>query len=62
MKLAALACAFGKHSLDTDKLGRIHGSRVGRCRHCTAPMEEIAPQVWQIQRVPDAGLGRRYNL
>lgn len=62
MKLAQLACAFGKHSLDTDKLGRIHGSRVGRCRHCAAPMEEVGPEVWQVQRIRDAQLGRRYNL
>lgn len=60
MNIARIGCALGRHRLDDSKVRRIHGARVGRCRHCSAPMEEIAPQVWQVQRVRDAGLGRRY--
>lgn len=62
MKLAQVACAFGKHSLDRTKLSRLHGLGVGRCRHCAAAMEEVTPHHWEVQRVRDAGLGRRYFL
>lgn len=60
MKLAQIGCAFGRHRLDRGSLRKVHGARVGTCRHCKSPMEEITPDVWEIQRVRDAGLGRRY--
>lgn len=62
MKLARIGCALGRHRLDHGKIKRIHGAQVGRCRHCAAPLEEVTPQVWEVQRVHDAGLGRRYFL
>lgn len=62
MKLAQFACALGRHRLDESKVRKVHGSHVGRCRSCNAPMEEVMPHVWEIQRVRDAGLGRRYYL
>lgn len=62
MKLAQFACALGRHRLDEGKVRRIHGGRVSRCQHCNAPMEEVSPHAWQVLRVRDAGLGRRYNL
>lgn len=62
MKLAKFACALGRHRLDEGKVRRIHGSNVGRCRHCNSPMEEVMPHVWEVQQVRDAGLGRRYFL
>ncbi|MBL8658010.1 MAG: hypothetical protein JNJ92_11740 [Altererythrobacter sp.] len=60
MKLAQFACAFGRHRLDPGKVRRIHGSQVSRCLHCNLPMEEVTPHVWEVQRVRDAGLGRRH--
>lgn len=60
MKLAQFACAFGRHRLDPSKIRRIHGSQVSRCLHCNRPMEEVTPHVWEVQRVRDAGLGRRH--
>lgn len=62
MKLAKFACALGRHRLDSSKVRRIHGTQVGRCRDCSSPMEEVEPFVWEVQRVRDAGLGRRYFL
>lgn len=62
MKLAAIGCALGRHSLDASKVRKVHGSQVGRCRNCNSPMEEVTPHVWEVQRVRDAGLGRRYFL
>ncbi len=62
MKIAQFACALGRHRLDERKVSRIHGAQVGRCQHCHAPMEEVSPHVWEVQRIRDAGLGRRYNL
>jgi len=62
MKLASIGCALGRHRLDSSKVRKVHGSQVGRCRHCNSPMEEVTPHVWEVQRVRDAGLGRRYFL
>lgn len=59
MKMRLIACAFGRHQVDRDKVRRIHGCKVGRCQHCRTPMEEVEPHQWEIQRVHDAGLGRR---
>ena len=60
MKLAQFACAFGRHSLDRGNISHLHGSHFGKCRRCAAPMEEVTPDVWEVQQVRDAGLGRRY--
>lgn len=62
MKLARIGCALGRHRLDRGNVRKVHGSHVGRCRNCNSPMEEVTPHVWEIQRVRDAGLGRRYFL
>lgn len=62
MKFASIGCALGRHRLDSSKIRKVHGSHVGRCRNCNSPMEEVTPQVWEVQRVRDAGLGRRYFL
>lgn len=62
MKLAKIGCALGKHSLDRNTVRRVHGAQVGRCRHCNSAMEETQPNVWALQRVHDAGLGRRYHF
>jgi len=59
MKMGLLACAFGRHRVDADKVRHIHGSNVGRCRCCSTPMEEVEPHTWQVQQVHDAGLGPR---
>ncbi len=59
MKIAHLACAFGRHSVDAGKARKVHGGMVGRCRHCATPMEEVMPQHWTVQHVRDAGLGDR---
>lgn len=59
MKMRLIACAFGRHRVDADKIRHIHGSKVGRCQDCRVPMEEIEPHHWEVQRVHDAGLGRR---
>jgi hypothetical protein len=62
MKLAKFACALGRHSLDPGKVRKVHGSQVGRCRHCNSAMEEVTPHHWEVLQVRDAGLGRRYFL
>ena len=59
MKIAHLACAFGRHRVNLDTVRRIHGASVSRCKHCTTPMEESAPHHWTVQYVRDAGLGGR---
>lgn len=59
MKFAQLACAFGRHQIDEKAVKHIHAADVGPCRHCRVPMEQIAPHVWEVQRVRDAGLGPR---
>ena len=62
MKLAAFGCALGRHSLDRNTVRRVHGAQVGRCRRCGSAMEETMPNVWGLQQVRDAGLGRRYHF
>ena len=62
MKLAKIGCALGRHRLDSSKVRKVHGSQVGRCQHCNAPMEEVMPHIWEVQQIRDAGLGRRYYL
>lgn len=62
MKLATIGCALGRHRLDRGNVRKVQGTHVGRCRNCKSPMEEVMPHVWEIQRVRDAGLGRRYFL
>jgi len=59
MKLGYVACALGRHSIDPQGVKPIHGGQVGRCRRCSAPMEEVAPHVWAAQQARDAGLGPR---
>ncbi|WP_152980286.1 hypothetical protein [Tsuneonella troitsensis] len=59
MKIAHLACAFGRHSVDMSAVRRIHGGSVSRCRHCATPMEESMPHHWTVQYVRDAGLADR---
>ncbi|GGE05169.1 hypothetical protein GCM10011515_25900 [Tsuneonella deserti] len=60
VKLAHLACAFGRHSVDMGAVRRVHGGQVGRCRHCATPMEESMPHTWTVLHVRDAGLGGRF--
>ncbi len=60
MKIAQIACALGRHSVDQSKVRRIHGGQVGRCKHCSTPMEESTPHHWTVQYVRDAGLGGRF--
>ncbi|MBX7481922.1 hypothetical protein [Qipengyuania qiaonensis] len=45
--------------MDRTNVKRAAGQQVGRCRNCKAPMEEIEPHHWGLQRVKDAGLGPR---
>ena len=59
MKMGILACALGRHSVDTTNLRKAGGMHVGRCRCCNTPMEEIEPFVWSVLRVRDAGLDPR---
>jgi len=60
MKIAQIACALGRHSVDMGKVRRIHGGHVSRCKHCSTPMEESMPHQWTVQYVRDAGLGGRF--
>jgi hypothetical protein len=60
VKLAHLACAVGRHSVDQSAVRRVHGGQVGRCKHCSTPLEESAPYTWTPLRVRDAGLGGRF--
>lgn len=59
MKIAQLACAFGRHNVDHSKARKVHGGMVSRCKHCATSMEEITPHHWQVQSIRDAGLGDR---
>lgn len=59
MGLGRIACAFGRHRVDSTDVKRAGGMQVGRCRSCRAPMEEVEPHLWAVQRVHDAGLGPR---
>lgn len=59
MKLRHIACAFGRHQVDREAIRRIHGQQVGRCTHCSTPLEELYRDVWAVQQVKDAGLGNR---
>lgn len=59
MKLGHIACALGRHSVDSEGIKRAGGQMFGRCRCCGTPMEEVAPHSWAAMRVRDAGLGRR---
>ena len=59
MTLGHLACAIGRHRVDSSAVRRVHGGNVGRCRRCGSPMEEIMPHEWTVQHVRDAGLGDR---
>ena len=58
MKVAWLACAFGRHQVDRPAIKHIHSTHVGRCRHCSTPLEESIAHVWTELKVRDAGLGR----
>ncbi len=62
MTLGRIACAIGRHSIDRANLKRVSGQQFGRCRNCRAPMEEIEPHHFAVQRVRDAGLGPRAFL
>ena len=57
MTMKHIACAFGKHRVDQQAIKAIHGTKVGRCRTCRTPMEEIEPHHWGKLRTGDAGLG-----
>lgn len=59
MGFAKLACALGRHKVDTSAIKHIHAGHVGRCRTCATPLEESEPHTWTVLRVHDAGLGRR---
>ena len=59
MTMGRIGCALGRHSIDREKITRVSGQQVGRCRNCKAPMEEIEPHHWQLLQVHDAGLGPR---
>lgn len=59
MALGHLACAMGRHKVDHAAVRKVHGGKVGRCRRCAAPLEEITPHRWTVQHVRDAGLGER---
>ena len=59
MGLGRIACAIGRHNIDRDNVKRVSGQRVGRCRSCRTPMEEVEPHHWAVQQIHDAGLGRR---
>ena len=60
--MGRIACAMGRHSVDSANVTRVSGQRVGRCRNCKAPMEEVEPHSWEVQKVRDAGLGPRAFL
>ena len=62
MKLAYFACAIGRHKIDEKGVKHIHGADVGRCRHCRTPLEQVDTQMWEVQRVKDAGLRSRQFL
>ncbi|MBL4719305.1 MAG: hypothetical protein JKZ02_12850 [Erythrobacter sp.] len=53
---------MGRHSVDNANVTRVSGQQVGRCRKCKAPMEEVEPHLWAVQKVRDAGLGPRAFL
>ncbi|KNH00932.1 MAG: hypothetical protein ABJF09_13765 [Qipengyuania citrea] len=59
MTMGRIGCALGRHSIDREKITRVSGQQVGRCRNCKAPMEEVEPHSWAVQKVRDAGLGPR---
>ena len=59
MKIGLLACAFGRHTVDHANMRKAGGSQFCKCRNCKTPMEEIAPHVWDVLQVKDAGLGPR---
>lgn len=61
MKLAHFACAVGKHSIDRRGVRKVFGMNVGRCAHCSTPLEEAWRDHWVPQQVRDAGLGHRLN-
>jgi len=60
--MGRIACAMGRHSVDSATVTRVSGQRVGRCRNCKAPMEEVEPHSWAVQKVRDAGLKPRAFL
>ena len=57
--MGRIGCALGRHSIDREKITRVSGQQVGRCRNCKEPMEEVEPHSWAVQKVGDAGLGPR---
>ncbi len=59
MKLVLLGCALGRHKIDRKAISHIHAGHVGRCRHCSTPLEESTPHNWTALRLKDAGLGRQ---
>ena len=59
MTMGRIGCALGRHSIDREKITRVSGQQVGRCRNCKAPMEEVEPHSCAVQKVRDAGLGPR---
>ena len=59
MIIGRIACSLGKHSIDANRIGHIHGQQVGRCRRCATPLENQSGNIWVPQQVHDAGLGPR---
>ena len=59
MKFAHLACALGRHSIDTSAVKKVFGMNVGRCSRCSTPLEELWRDHWVPQQVRDAGLSHR---
>ncbi|WP_324828623.1 hypothetical protein [Qipengyuania zhejiangensis] len=59
MKIGYLACAFGRHRVDQDAIRRVTGGVVARCGRCSTPLEQVAPNYWEVQQVRDAGLSHR---
>ncbi|TMM48422.1 hypothetical protein [Qipengyuania marisflavi] len=61
MTLGYIGCAIGRHTIDKQAIKHIHGTDVGRCRHCSAALEHQHPDHWVVQQVRDAGLSHRFR-
>ncbi|MBD3730965.1 MAG: hypothetical protein IE933_14810 [Sphingomonadales bacterium] len=59
MKLSKIACAFGKHSVDTQSIRVKYGQQYGRCQRCATPLEDGGLNQWVPVALRDAGLDHR---
>ena len=59
MILGNIACALGRHSVDRDKISRVQGHQVGRCKRCSTALEATYGESWMTVANHDAGLGPR---